>query len=78
MVIKHFVARFFIPSYFKESDVEEEIRDAFRVFDKEGNGFISTSGEKKNICFCCTKSMSDLDEILHSVGDVLSLEETEG
>ena len=45
------------PSYFKESDVEEEIREAFRVFDKEGNGFISTPGENKNICFCCTKKV---------------------
>ena len=28
---------------FKDSDVEDEIREAFRVFDKEGNGFISTA-----------------------------------
>ena len=27
----------------KESDSEEEIREAFRVFDKDGNGFISAA-----------------------------------
>ncbi|KAJ7331637.1 Calmodulin-3 [Desmophyllum pertusum] len=27
----------------KESDTEEEIREAFRVFDKDGNGFISAA-----------------------------------
>ena len=34
---------FFPPREFKDSDVEDEIREAFRVFDKEGNGFISTA-----------------------------------
>ena len=27
----------------KESDSEEELREAFRVFDKDGNGFISAA-----------------------------------
>ena len=27
---------------FKDSDIEDEIREAFRVFDKEGNGYITT------------------------------------
>ena len=27
----------------KEADSEEEIREAFRVFDKDGNGFISAA-----------------------------------
>ena len=27
----------------KDSDTEEEIREAFRVFDKDGNGFISAA-----------------------------------
>ncbi|CAH2224281.1 calmodulin [Pelobates cultripes] len=27
----------------KDTDTEEEIREAFRVFDKEGNGFISAA-----------------------------------
>ena len=30
------------PREFKDSDIEGDIREAFRVFDKEGNGFIST------------------------------------
>merc|ERR1711915_48616 len=47
---------------FKDGDIEDEIREAFRVFDKEGNGFISTP---------------DLMEIMQTIGDVLSLEETE-
>jgi calmodulin len=28
----------------KDTDSEEEILEAFRVFDKEGNGFISAAG----------------------------------
>ena len=31
---------------FKDSDIEDEIREAFRVFDKEGNGFIPTPGKR--------------------------------
>ena len=27
----------------KDTDSEEEIREAFRVFDKDGNGFISAA-----------------------------------
>merc|ERR1711972_519613 len=30
-------------SYMKDTDSEEEIREAFRVFDKDGNGFISAA-----------------------------------
>ena len=46
---------------FKDTDIEDEIREAFRVFDREGNGFISSV---------------DLAEVMQSVGDVLSEEET--
>ena len=28
----------------KETDTEEEIREAFKIFDKDGNGLISHSG----------------------------------
>ena len=28
---------------FKDSDIEDEIREAFRVFDKDGNGYISAA-----------------------------------
>ena len=31
--------------------MEDEIREAFRVFDKEGNGFISTA-ELAEVCLC--------------------------
>eukprot|EP00090_Calanus_glacialis_P000467 TRINITY_DN10279_c0_g1_i1.p1 TRINITY_DN10279_c0_g1~~TRINITY_DN10279_c0_g1_i1.p1 ORF type:complete len:189 (+),score=76.57 TRINITY_DN10279_c0_g1_i1:51-569(+) len=47
---------------FKDSDIEDEIREAFKVFDKEGNGFISTP---------------ELMEVMQTIGDILSLEETE-
>ena len=47
---------------FHDSDIEEEIREAFRVFDKEGNGFISTL---------------ELSAVLQNIGEVLSEEETD-
>ena len=30
---------------FKDSEIEDEIREAFKVFDKEGNGFVKTAGQ---------------------------------
>ena len=47
---------------FNDSDIEDEIREAFRMFDKEGNGFITSI---------------DLMEIMTSIGDVLSFEEAD-
>jgi len=47
---------------FKDSEIEDEIREAFKVFDKEGNGFVKTA---------------DLAEVMQTMGDVLSIEETE-
>ncbi|KAB7506391.1 Calmodulin [Armadillidium nasatum] len=35
----------------KDTDSEEEIREAFRVFDKDGNGFISAAELRKNKYF---------------------------
>jgi calmodulin len=32
----------------KDTDSEEEVREAFKVFDKDGNGFIS-SAELKHV-----------------------------
>ena len=32
------------PREFKDSEIEDEIREAFKVFDKEGNGFVKTAG----------------------------------
>ena len=40
-----------------DGDFEEEIREAFRVFDKEGHGFIFSS---------------DLSNVLTTMGDLLS------
>merc|ERR1719474_630371 len=45
-----------------DTDIEEEIREAFRVFDKEGHGFISTQ---------------DLTEVMLKLGEKLTIEETE-
>ena len=53
---------FWIFREFHDSDIEEEIREAFRVFDKEGNGFISTL---------------ELSAVLQNIGEVLSEEETD-
>lgn len=47
---------------FNDGDIEDEIREAFRMFDKEGNGFITSI---------------DLMEIMTSIGDVLSFEEAD-
>ena len=47
---------------FNDSDIEDEIREAFRMFDKEGNGFITSI---------------DLMEIMTTIGDVLSFEEAD-
>merc|ERR1712130_115430 len=47
---------------FKDSDIEGDIREAFRVFDKEGNGFISTQ---------------DLMEVMQTIGEILSVEEAQ-
>jgi len=45
-----------------DADIEEEIREAFRVFDREGHGFITAS---------------DLTTVLQTLGDKLSTAETE-
>ena len=38
----------------QDSDSEEELREAFKVFDKDGNGFISAaevSRHSQGLCF---------------------------
>ena len=45
-----------------DEDIEDEIRDAFRVFDREGNGFISAT---------------DLQDVLGKIGEKLSQEEVD-
>lgn len=46
----------------READSEEEIREAFRVFDKDGNGFISAA---------------ELRHVMTSLGEKLTDEEVE-
>ena len=36
---------YYLARDFNDSDIEDEIKDAFRMFDKDGNGFISSIGE---------------------------------
>jgi hypothetical protein len=43
-----------------DGEIEEEIREAFRVFDREGHGFIT---------------VPDLTEVLQKLGEKLSMEE---
>jgi len=49
-------------SVHEDGDIEEEIREAFRVFDREGHGFITSH---------------DLSQVLTTLGDKLSEEESE-
>ena len=41
MILSHSIS---LPREFKDSEIEDEIREAFKVFDKEGNGFVKTAG----------------------------------
>ena len=78
---------------FNDGDIEDEIREAFRMFDKEGNGFIPSVGKLillmpiKNMTFTKrifihniiinTHYFKDLMEIMTSIGDVLTFEEAD-
>ena len=46
----------------KETDSDEEIREAFKVFDKDGNGFIS---------------VTELRQVMNSLGEKLTEEEVD-
>ena len=41
----------------KDTDSEEEIKEAFRVFDKDGNGYISAAGTEYLTWAQCPKSV---------------------
>jgi len=49
----------------KDTDTEEEIRDAFRIFDKDGNGLISAN-ELKQLMANLGEKLTDeeLDEMM--------------
>ena len=43
----------------KDTDSEEEIREAFRVFDKDGNGFISAAELRFVVVESCLRRRSN-------------------
>lgn len=49
----------------KETDTEEELREAFKVFDKDGNGFISAA-ELRHVMTNLGEKLSDqeVDEMI--------------
>ena len=61
-----------------DGDIEEEIREAFRCFDKDGNGFIPVPGD---IFIFSTQllilNFPDLSHVLQTFGDKLSDVETQ-
>ena len=74
---------------FKDSDIEGDIREAFRVFDKEGNGFISTQ-DLMEVCLFISISKGNnsthdphlmfhlwLGQVMQTIGDILSVEEAQ-
>lgn len=55
----------------KTSDSEEEIREAFRVFDKDGNGFISAA-ELRHVMTNLGEKLTD-DEVDEMIREVRAL-----
>ena len=69
-----------------DNEIEEDIREAFRVFDREGHGFITVPGntaltveEIKRLLISPNKSLfvTDLTHVLQTLGEKLSPEETQ-
>ncbi len=54
-----------LPCRQKDTDSEEEIREAFKVFDKDGNGFIS-SNELRHVMTNLGEKLTDeeVDEMI--------------
>ena len=53
-----------------DGDAEEEIKEAFRLFDKDGNGFIS-GAELRHVMTCIGEKLTEgeIEDMLH-VADV--------
>lgn len=49
-----------------DGDAEEEMKEAFRLFDKDGNGFIS-GAELRHVMTCIGEKLTDgeVDDMLH-------------
>ena len=58
-------------------DIEEEIREAFRCFDKKGHGFITVPGDTFHCIHLLSPLFLDLTRVLEKLGDKLSFEETQ-
>ena len=69
--------------FFQDGDIEEEIREAFRVFDREGNGFITVPGKYRITSLSVVIrnpsiiDTTDLFQVLTTLGDKLTEEESE-
>ena len=64
----------------KDTDSEEEIREAFRVFDKDGNGFISAAELRLEICFSFERILFNISihsHVMTNLGEKLTDEEVD-
>lgn len=59
----------------KDTDSEEEIKEAFKVFDKDGNGFISAA-ELRHVMTNLGEKLSDaeVEEMIREAGALSSLQ----
>jgi hypothetical protein len=48
------------PSVVQDHDNEEELREAFKVFDKDGNGFISAAEVRAQITLLLQRAMTNV------------------
>ncbi|WAR18959.1 CALM-like protein [Mya arenaria] len=68
----------------KDTDSEEEIKEAFRVFDKDGNGFIRWVSGLAHFCkYCCSFNArviniaAELRHVMTNLGEKLTDEEVD-
>ena len=65
-----------IPRDINDDDLENDIREAFRCFDKDALGYISVPSKAIIITALFIKSKVDLTNILENLGEKLSAVET--